>query len=180
MQSIVITCLLTYFTACTLCAQVQKPDSNQKDIISLNEMRRIGAVCKDGARSQSTGVGTCSTHGGVDYWLYTEAPVYQQYSSNLPAIPSNQLLPMRPHEVKDLLELGKRLLPPPNAELNKRRQAIKPNARLDNDEATEPKSTPRKRTRSRWDVLDFLMPFVLFTVAVFMFVILYVIVKKVL
>ncbi len=31
---------------------------------------RIGAICNDGWRSSSTGSGTCSSHGGVDYWLY--------------------------------------------------------------------------------------------------------------
>lgn len=28
-----------------------------------------GAICNDGTRSYSTGRGTCSWHGGVDYWL---------------------------------------------------------------------------------------------------------------
>lgn len=28
-----------------------------------------GAICNDGSRSYSTGRGTCSRHGGVDYWL---------------------------------------------------------------------------------------------------------------
>lgn len=32
--------------------------------------QRIGAICEDGWRSSSTGVGTCSWHGGVDYWIY--------------------------------------------------------------------------------------------------------------
>lgn len=30
---------------------------------------RIGAMCKDGTRSSSVGSGTCSSHGGVDYWI---------------------------------------------------------------------------------------------------------------
>lgn len=30
---------------------------------------RIGAKCKDGTRSNSVGSGTCSHHGGVDYWI---------------------------------------------------------------------------------------------------------------
>ncbi|MEQ9262860.1 MAG: hypothetical protein RLP14_06840 [Owenweeksia sp.] len=34
-----------------------------------NETNRIGALCKDGSRSTSTGAGTCSRHGGVDVWL---------------------------------------------------------------------------------------------------------------
>lgn len=31
---------------------------------------RVGAICKDGTRSYSTGSGACSHHGGVAYWLY--------------------------------------------------------------------------------------------------------------
>lgn len=31
--------------------------------------KRVGCVCKDGTRSQSTGRGACSRHGGVEYWL---------------------------------------------------------------------------------------------------------------
>jgi hypothetical protein len=30
---------------------------------------RIGAMCNDGTRSNSTGSGTCSSHGGVNYWI---------------------------------------------------------------------------------------------------------------
>ncbi|RYC69622.1 hypothetical protein [Spirosoma sordidisoli] len=30
----------------------------------------IGCVCKDGWRSPSTGRGTCSWHGGIDYYDY--------------------------------------------------------------------------------------------------------------
>ena len=37
-----------------------------------NEIDRIGAVCLDGSTSSSTGSGTCSSHGGVDYWLCGE------------------------------------------------------------------------------------------------------------
>ena len=34
-----------------------------------NERDRIGAICNDGSRSNATGAGACSHHGGVDYWL---------------------------------------------------------------------------------------------------------------
>lgn len=34
----------------------------------LYESCRDGAVCQDGSTSTSTGQGTCSSHGGVDYW----------------------------------------------------------------------------------------------------------------
>ena len=33
---------------------------------------RTGAICNDGSTSESTGSGTCSHHGGVDYWIYPE------------------------------------------------------------------------------------------------------------
>ena len=32
--------------------------------------KRIGAVCNDGWRSNATGSGACSHHGGVNYWVY--------------------------------------------------------------------------------------------------------------
>ena len=32
---------------------------------------RVGAICNDGWRSNATGQGACSHHGGVDYWLYS-------------------------------------------------------------------------------------------------------------
>lgn len=30
---------------------------------------RVGAMCKDGTSSNSVGSGTCSGHGGVEYWI---------------------------------------------------------------------------------------------------------------
>ena len=33
---------------------------------------RIGAVCRDGSRSDATGPGACSYHGGVDHWVTGE------------------------------------------------------------------------------------------------------------
>jgi hypothetical protein len=34
-----------------------------------NANNRVGAICNDGTRSNSTGSGTCSGHGGVRTWL---------------------------------------------------------------------------------------------------------------
>lgn len=42
--------------------------------ISADRGSRIGAICEDGWRSQATGSGACSWHGGVDYWLYEKEP----------------------------------------------------------------------------------------------------------
>lgn len=38
--------------------------------ISCGKGNRVGAICNDGWKSSSTGSGTCSNHGGVDYWIY--------------------------------------------------------------------------------------------------------------
>ncbi|MFD3162836.1 SH3 domain-containing protein [Herpetosiphon sp. NSE202] len=35
-----------------------------------NSGQRVGAICRDGTRSNATGRGACSHHGGVDHWLY--------------------------------------------------------------------------------------------------------------
>lgn len=40
---------------------------------------RIGAICRDGWESFSTGSGTCSHHGGVDYWKY---PIVNYHYAN--------------------------------------------------------------------------------------------------
>ena len=39
-----------------------------------------GAVCMDGWRSGSTGPGTCSHHGGVDYYVYSKERTGYHYS----------------------------------------------------------------------------------------------------
>ena len=43
---------------------------------------RIGAICNDGWRSYSTGSGTCSYHGGVDYWLYAPSTTQTGYEES--------------------------------------------------------------------------------------------------
>ena len=43
--------------------------SCEKDDIGLEKVR-VGAICRDGSRTSSTGQGTCSYHGGVKEWIY--------------------------------------------------------------------------------------------------------------
>lgn len=45
------------------------PVSNYQAPVQNNSVR-VGAICVDGWESSSTGRGTCSSHGGVSYWLY--------------------------------------------------------------------------------------------------------------
>lgn len=42
----------------------------QCDTTTEPEGKRIGAVCNDGTTSTATGSGACSSHGGVDHWIY--------------------------------------------------------------------------------------------------------------
>ncbi|KAB2817074.1 DUF3761 domain-containing protein [Phaeocystidibacter marisrubri] len=46
-------------------------DAYFKDAVPCDSIvgSRIGAICKDGTYSKSTGSGTCSHHGGVRVWL---------------------------------------------------------------------------------------------------------------
>lgn len=58
----VILCLMTIgLTKCEKLSGGVRCDSSSTN--------RIGAMCKDGTKSNSVGSGTCSSHGGVDYWL---------------------------------------------------------------------------------------------------------------
>lgn len=53
-------------------------DNNKKKVITkrkqhaTNSAFRIGAICNDGTRSNATGRGACSWHGGVAFWLYSD------------------------------------------------------------------------------------------------------------
>lgn len=40
------------------------------NIVSCASSRRIGAICEDETKSNATGSGACSHHGGVDQWRY--------------------------------------------------------------------------------------------------------------
>lgn len=43
-----------------------------------------GAVCMDGWRSGSQGSGTCSWHGGVDYYVYKKVEIGMHYANTEP------------------------------------------------------------------------------------------------
>jgi len=43
-----------------------------------------GAICNDGWRSKSQGPGTCSWHGGVDYYVFKDVQVGYYYSNPFP------------------------------------------------------------------------------------------------
>ena len=52
---------------------------------------RTGAICGDGWRSNSTGRGTCSWHGGVNHWLYREEVIPPPPSQPPPPPPEGYL-----------------------------------------------------------------------------------------
>jgi hypothetical protein len=47
---------------------------------------RIGARCRDGWRSDATGSGACSWHGGVAEWLYADDRIVQRMAQELAAV----------------------------------------------------------------------------------------------
>jgi len=47
-----------------------RSNDHWEDVVVRSQ--RVGAICKDESRSYSTGRGTCSWHGGVRYWLYSD------------------------------------------------------------------------------------------------------------
>ena len=51
-------------------ADIFDDKNDSDDAVAWCNKVRVGAVCNDGWISSSTGSGTCSWHGGVNYWLY--------------------------------------------------------------------------------------------------------------
>lgn len=43
--------------------------AKEDEITSAGDCERIGAICNDGTRSNATGSGACSSHGGVKEWI---------------------------------------------------------------------------------------------------------------
>ena len=39
-------------------------------LFACSKGKRTGARCNDGTKSNATGRGACSHHGGVDYWIH--------------------------------------------------------------------------------------------------------------
>ena len=57
--------IILYFIALSLSLTTCKEESSP-----TSSGERIGAICKDGTTSTATGSGACSSHGGVDHWIY--------------------------------------------------------------------------------------------------------------
>ena len=64
---LVLTMTIMSFVSCT------------KDDVGPEKVR-IGAICGDGTKSNATGSGACSGHGGVKEWIY-----------GIPSTPTNNL-----------------------------------------------------------------------------------------
>lgn len=50
-------------------------------------LKRVGAICEDGFRSDAIGQGACAQHGGVKYWLLddgsTQAPAKKKKAESI-------------------------------------------------------------------------------------------------
>ncbi|HAI75917.1 MAG TPA: hypothetical protein DCM08_06675 [Microscillaceae bacterium] len=129
----------------------------------LKQVKRVGAICKDGTRSLSTNSGACAGHKGVKQWLYAEAEVVAEHVDNVYEIPDDRLMPFSPEEVKDLTHPENLYVNLPPLMYRK----VFPNATSD-QEKTQQQQTDEKQTQQdknqtyqQWSSRDFLMPFVL-------------------
>lgn len=111
-------------------------------IVSAQSRFRIGAICNDGWRSKSTGRGTCSHHGGVDYWLYSDPESKQAAPEIKVQIPTynhrNPVVNTRPRAYNIRTDEQTLLQTLPNARFNADRREIRWRGNDDNtDNVTE-------------------------------------------
>ncbi|PIY09173.1 MAG: hypothetical protein COZ18_08475 [Flexibacter sp. CG_4_10_14_3_um_filter_32_15] len=154
------------------------------------QMQRIGCICRDGVRQNTTGAGACSGHKGVKYWLYAEVSIYQQYANDLPAIPDSDLIQLTPEEAKRIAKsIAKEVtetLPilydgdkkegdNENSLVEKEREELE-KLREDNRKQRGVVSSPS----NRFEVLDFFIPFVMVLVVILLFLLIVMVIKKVL
>lgn len=173
---------ITCFFGNVLAQEVQKK-------VYIDELTRIGCVCKDGEEQDNVGVGACSGHGGVLYWLYVEQPIYGIYENNLPAIPDNKLIKLTPGEVIDLIKKGVELIlphipkipfgenPPPRNGRNKKPKNESENENTDNgNENKNEKKASKDCDCSQLSMLSFYFSIIISQILIF--ILMYVIIKK--
>jgi hypothetical protein len=72
----ILTLLFSFAICLSACSEDDSIEPNNITSQSSNEYQCekgspniVGAICNDGSRSDATGQGACSSHGGVDYWI---------------------------------------------------------------------------------------------------------------
>ncbi len=153
------------------------------------QMQRVGCLCRDGVRQNTTGAGACSGHKGVKYWLYAEVGICQQYASNLPAIPDADLIQLTPEEArriaKNIAEEVTETLPilyDGNKKGQNEKSLIEKERRELERRKEENQHSEKRNSLSndRFQVLDFFIPFVMVLVVILLFLLIVMVIKKVL
>ncbi len=158
--------------------------------VHIDDLKRVGCICKDGEEQDNIGVGACSGHGGVMYWLYVEEPIYGIYERNLPAIPNNQLVKITPGELADLVKRGMELILPhipkfPNEDKDNKKKKRKNEAETEEEqeEESEEKGKQKKSKRSNdcdcnSNISVLWIYFVIAISQILIFVLMYIVIKK--
>ncbi len=155
------------------------------------QMQRIGCICRDGTRQNIVGMGACSKHKGVKYWLYADVGVCQQYASNLPAIPDSDLIQLTPEEAKRIAKsIAKEVTEtlPILYDGDKKSTKEEENALIEEERKELEKLKEENRQQqsliskpsNTFQVLDFFIPFVMVLVVILLFLLIVMVIKKVL
>jgi len=151
------------------------------------QMQRVGCICRDGIRQNSVGTGACSKHKGVKYWLYADVSIYQQYASNLPAIPDSDLVQLTPEEAKRIAKsIAKEVtetLPILYDGEKKEENALIEEERKELEKLKEENRQQQSlinKPDTTFQVLDFFIPFVMVLVVILLFLLIVMVIKKVL
>ncbi|TAE69881.1 MAG: hypothetical protein EAZ85_12585 [Bacteroidetes bacterium] len=158
--------------------------------VYIDDLKRVGCICKDGEEQDNIGVGACSGHGGVMYWLYVEEPIYGIYERNLPAIPNNQLVRITPGELADLVKRGMELvLPhipkiPDNDKENRRKKQKKDDKNQDEEQESQDAEQQPKKSKNKNDcdcantISTLWIYFIIAISQILIFVLMYLVIKK--
>ncbi|WP_027003395.1 hypothetical protein [Hugenholtzia roseola] len=130
----------------------------------LHDKKRVGCICRDGVKRNTTGAGSCAGHKGVKYWLYADVSVYEAYGDNLPAIPPSELIEITPEEAE---KIAKEVVNGIADEVEKPKRKRKSYETEDGIE-------------KRFSYSDILMPVVVILTIILLFLIIIVIVRKLL
>lgn len=147
-----------------LSASAVAQSTEKKAPWKLKQIKRVGAICKDGTRSLSTNSGACAGHKGVKQWLYAEADVVAEHIDNVYEIPDDRLMPFSPEEIKDLTHPENLYVNLPPLMYRKVFPNTTPNDTENKQQQTDEKQKQQEQysqAHQNWSSRDFLMPFVL-------------------
>lgn len=154
------------------------------------QMQRVGCICRDGVRQNTISAGACSGHKGVKYWLYADVSIYEQYASDLPAIPDSDLVQLTPEEAKRIaksIAKGVTETLPILYDGKKKGEDSKELVEKEREELEELREENNRKQQGivnqptgYFQVLDFFIPFVMVLAVILLFLLIVMVIKKVL